>query len=68
MRCRAATLAATVEGPRFPFSMASERKKQKQEERAKAGKKPVMLNLKKRKDSETSPVKARPVTTKQLAG
>lgn len=40
-------------------------KKQKQEERAKAGKKPVMLNLKKRKDSETSPVKARPVTPKQ---
>ena len=32
MRCRAATLAATVEGPGFPFSMADERKKQKQEE------------------------------------
>ena len=31
-RCRAATLAATVKGPWFPFSMASERKKQKQEE------------------------------------
>ena len=31
-RCRAATLAATVEGPRFPFSMAGERKKQKQED------------------------------------
>ena len=31
-RCRAATLAATVEGPGFPFSMASERMKKKQEE------------------------------------
>ena len=31
-RCRAATLAATVEGPGFPFYMASERKKRKQEE------------------------------------
>ena len=31
-RCWGATLAATVEGPGFPFSMAGERKKQKQEE------------------------------------
>lgn len=39
-------------------------KKQKQEEKAKAGKKPVMLNLKKRKDSEPSPMKPPPVTPK----
>ena len=39
-------------------------KKQKQEEKAKGGKKPVMLNLKKRKDSEPSPMKPPPVTPK----
>lgn len=39
-------------------------KQQKQDEKAKAGKKPVMLNLKKRKDSEPSPMKPPPVTPK----
>jgi hypothetical protein len=39
--------------------------KQKSEEKAKAGKKPVMLHLKKRKDSEPSPTKPPPAASKQ---
>jgi hypothetical protein len=41
-------------------------KKQREEEKSKAGKKPVMLNLKKRKDSEPSPMKPPPVTPKSV--
>jgi hypothetical protein len=39
-------------------------KQQKEDEKPKAGKKPVMLNLKKRKDSAPSPMKPPPVTPK----